>query len=108
MKMNKRQWEAKERFMETVEACKAAMHPEDVTFEPKNFTDWMESCDSRNCDGVTALRDTVKRGVANAEPGSVYRQLRTHFLAYAEAAMLRRFPAPVRRPPPPDFADIPF
>ena len=107
----KRQREAMARFMETVEACKADMHPEDVVFEPKNFANWMESCDGSDHSLVTTLLATVHRGLACAvasNPTSEYVRLRTHFLLYAEAAMLRRFISPARRPPPPDFSDIPF
>ncbi len=107
----KRQREAMAKFMATVEACKADMHPDDVTFEPKNFANWMDSCDRSDCAMVKALRGTVKLALASAmesNPSSVYVQIRTHFLAYAEAAMSRRFPEPVSRPPVPGDFDIPF
>ena len=101
----KRQREAMARFMGTVEACKADMHPEDVVFEPKNFDNWMGSCDRGNIASVKAYCDCLKPALASAKdsnPSGVYVQIRTHFLAYAEAAMLRRFPEPKAGPPAPE------
>lgn len=91
----KRQREAMARFMATVEARKDEMHPEDVDFEPRNFADWVKSCDRGDQAQVKAMHGMVRVSLDRARigaPNGVYVQLRTHFLDYAFAALQRRFP----------------
>lgn len=91
----KRQREAMARFMATVEAIKSEMHPDDVVFEPKNFADWVRSCDNSGCAQVEAMLATVRTSLARARaaaPYGVYVQIRYHFQDYAFLALQRRFP----------------
>lgn len=68
--------------------------------EAKTFRDWMTACDLWTRAEVEALHLLLKSDIESAKEtnrASVY----PHFLAYCEAAMLRRFPFPDRTPPPP-------
>lgn len=86
----KRQREAAARFSATVEECKGDMHPDDITFEPRNFESWMASCDSCDRKLLEHMLNMVRRSTASAGP-CTYTRLRTHFRIYAEAALNRRF-----------------
>lgn len=97
------------RFMATVEARKDEMHPEDVAFEPRNFADWVKSCDRGDQAQVKAMYGMVRLSCDRArigEPKGVYVQIRTHFQDYAFAALQRRFPESQGVQPP--ELDIPF
>lgn len=73
------------------------MHPDDITFEPRNFAAWMSQCDSCDEPLLQHMVEMLKRSTGSAGP-STYTTLRKHFLKYAEAALCRRFDGP----------DIPF
>lgn len=77
------------------------LHPEDVDFEPLNFTAWMESCDE--CDAgllasmIAQLRSALKSALLSATSGNthsaLYVRVREPFLTYAVRAQARRFGA---------------
>lgn len=93
----KRRKEAAAAFVATVEACKGDMHPDDLSFEPRNFDAWMAQCDSCDEPLLQHMLEMLKRSTGSSGPGT-YTSLRTHFMKYAEAALYRRFDGP----------DIPF
>lgn len=104
----KRRATAAQAFLAEIQGC-SDLHPEDRTFEPKNFAAWMHTCDTADQQLVQSMYDLVwhaSRCAQDAGDRQTYIKLRTHFVNYAREALARRWPSPA----PSDVVDddVPF
>jgi hypothetical protein len=90
----RRQRNAYAAFLRELDKQKCHLHPDDLIFEPKNFANWMQSCDTCTWASLDAKLRMLRQSLESAGctlPMPPYVFIRNHYLKYAEDAQCRRF-----------------